>query len=137
MLQLGRDYGSLLERHVIRSFLRGLTSLECFALGDPSAPISLPFSDTFHIKYFDQMENSFSNSTGRQMVFIPESQIYKAWDFIVHSPASNGSSERLVFIQVSKNLPREHDGPLFTIKKSFEPKLDKNTGKMLGTSSCT
>lgn len=119
-LQTDHDKCGLFERHVVRAFMRGSLQLNCFPLGDPDVDLSLPFASTFYIKYFDQTAESFPNVTGRQVVYIPEAETYQGWDFLVHTPGTGDVAERLCFIQVMIQTPRDHDKSHFKIKKSFE-----------------
>ena len=62
----------------------------------------------FDVVYF--MEKSIpKNISGRQCLYVPREETFKAWDFILHLPAKDDDSETFIFIQVSKSSLRQHD----------------------------
>ena len=89
------------------------------------------FDSTFTIKRFDE-DGDLKNSTQRQLLYIPKSSIFKAWDFIVHTPPSTADRpHQIVFIQVSIEKMRSHDAVRageFLMQNSLTNPMDPQNG---------
>jgi len=116
----GAGFGYEFERHVRRAFMGASQTIVAYTMAAINKAATnrasevdeaLLFLDsTFTIKRFDE-GGDLKNATQRQVLYIPESSIFKAWDLIIHTPPSSPEhSHRVIFIQISTKTMRAHDG---------------------------
>jgi len=92
---------------------------------------SIFLDDTFTIKRFDA-DGDLKNWTQRQVLYIPKSSVFKAWDLIIHTPPSSPDElHQILFIQISTETVRTHDSGgsgKFRMQNSLNNPMDPKKG---------
>jgi len=119
------EIGGRFEAALWTAFVRrARMSLECrsadaIARGSPPLP---PREFDFAVQEvvrFD-LATMAKNTSGRAVLYKPESQVFGCWDFIVHDPSNDPNKEDFVgFFSLGIQVPSVHEKPESRFEKAF------------------
>ena len=100
------EYGIILEQWVKHQLMAAPPQLRAFKLSSPTSETVFNLAPIFNMRYFTEAVAE-RNQSGRQCLYVPEDQAFRAWDFVLHLPQTEPPT--LLFLQVSKSTLRKHD----------------------------